>query len=76
VVRLAAQDGGLRLTVNDDGIGLPARPREGVGLGSMADRAAAVGGQLEVSSPAIGGTTTVTAWFPAAEPVIQGQDTP
>lgn len=72
VVRLAAQDGGLQLTVSDDGIGLPALPREGVGLGSMADRAAAVGGHLQVSAPASGGTL-VTGWFPAA---VQTQDTP
>jgi signal transduction histidine kinase len=64
-VRLAPQDGGVQLVVSDDGIGVPALPREGVGLGSMADRAAAVGGHLHVSSAASGGTT-VTGWFPAA----------
>jgi signal transduction histidine kinase len=74
VVRLVGQDGGLQLTVNDDGIGLPTRLREGVGLGSMADRAAAVGGQLQVASAASGGTT-VTGWFPSATD-IQSQDAP
>ena len=61
-LRLTAEDGGLQLTVSDDGIGLPAVPREGVGLGvDGSTRAAAVGGHLRVSSPGSGGTV-VTGW--------------
>jgi len=56
-------DGVLVLTVTDNGIGLPARPRSGVGLVSMRERAAEVGGRLDVG-PSDGGGTTVRAVLP------------
>ncbi|WP_204055170.1 sensor histidine kinase [Microbispora corallina] len=59
-------DGGggeLRVRVADDGAGLPARLRAGVGLSSMRERAAEVGGSCVVTSPETGGTL-VEARFP------------
>jgi signal transduction histidine kinase len=59
-----ARDGTLSFTVSDDGAGYDAR-RTPMGLGqrNMADRLAALGGQLEVRS-APGQGTTVTAHLP------------
>lgn len=51
------------LTVVDNGIGLPARPRPGVGTSSMRDRATEVGGSLELLKTP-GGGTTVRARLP------------
>jgi signal transduction histidine kinase len=53
--------GALRVEVRDDGVG-GARP-DGRGLQGVADRVAAVGGRLEVSSPA-GAGTRVAAELP------------
>jgi signal transduction histidine kinase len=55
--------GSLVLEVRDDGCGLPARPSAGVGLRSMAERAAEVGGRLELLGTP-GGGTTVRARLP------------
>jgi signal transduction histidine kinase len=41
-------DGGLELEVLDDGSGLPRKPRYGVGLASMRERAAEVGGTCTI----------------------------
>jgi signal transduction histidine kinase len=49
----------LRLEITDDGDGLPARPRAGIGLASMRERADEVGGQLRVGTSELGGTTVV-----------------
>ncbi|MGH3785422.1 MAG: MASE1 domain-containing protein [Pseudonocardiaceae bacterium] len=57
-------DGCLVIAVTDDGIG-GADPRNGSGLGGLADRVAALGGQLQVNSPA-GGGTRVRAELPCA----------
>jgi signal transduction histidine kinase len=58
-----AEDGDLVLTVSDNGVGIPGRPRAGVGLVSMRERAAEVGGRLDlVETP--GGGTTVRATLP------------
>jgi signal transduction histidine kinase len=38
-------DGALTLEVADDGVGLPAGYRAGVGIGSMRERAAELGGR-------------------------------
>jgi signal transduction histidine kinase len=56
-------DGGLRVSVTDDGRG-GADPAHGSGLSGLADRLAALGGRLTVESPP-GGGTTVTAVLPA-----------
>ncbi len=64
-VVLAARrvDGEIVVSVSDNGIGMPARPRAGVGTVSMRERAAEVGGRLEVT-PTPGGGTTVVATLP------------
>jgi signal transduction histidine kinase len=46
----------LRLSINDDGIG-GANPAQGSGLVGLRDRIEALGGRLDVTSPAGGGTT-------------------
>ena len=62
---LQAQNGTLRLTVSDDGIGYDARHTPmGSGLRNMSDRLAALGGRLEIQS-APGQGTTITAELPA-----------
>ncbi|HTI35680.1 MAG TPA: ATP-binding protein [Miltoncostaea sp.] len=52
----AREDGVLRMTVSDDGVG-GAVPAAGSGLPGMADRVAAHGGTLHVASPPGAGTT-------------------
>jgi two-component system NarL family sensor kinase len=49
-------NGALEVEVRDDGSGLPDRPRAGVGLGSMRERAAELGGTCTVQALAGGGT--------------------
>ena len=64
------QDGaGLALTVSDDGCGfdVDAPAGDGMGLRSMAERAAALGGSLHVESRPDDGTT-VTAMAPVGRP--------
>jgi two-component system, NarL family, sensor kinase len=56
-------NGALELEVRDDGRGLPKLYRAGVGLASMRDRAAEVGGKLEVARGVPHGTL-VLASFP------------
>ncbi|MEV7802719.1 sensor histidine kinase [Microbispora sp. NPDC088329] len=65
VTRSPAGNGGgeLRVTVADDGIGPPARLRAGVGMSSMRERAAELGGSCVVTAPETGGTV-VEARFP------------
>jgi glucose-6-phosphate-specific signal transduction histidine kinase len=54
----------LELEVRDDGIGLPAQPRAGVGLHSMRERAEELGGVLVMTS---GPGTCVSAYLPAPQ---------
>jgi signal transduction histidine kinase len=61
-VSLSSDERRLVVTVADDGRG-GADPEHGSGLRGLADRVAALGGQLTVSSP-LGGGTTVTAALP------------
>jgi signal transduction histidine kinase len=49
------EDGRLVLEINDDGVG-GARPDAGSGLRGLADRVAALDGDLDISSPAGQGT--------------------
>jgi PAS domain S-box-containing protein len=55
-IRLAAGDGNVVVEVSDDGVG-GADPATGSGLRGLADRVEALGGSLEVASPAGAGTT-------------------
>jgi signal transduction histidine kinase len=57
VIRLASSGDELRVEVVDDGIGLPASPRAGVGLRSMEERAAELGGRCIVQPAAPTGTS-------------------
>ncbi len=57
-------DGGLRVEVEDDGIGLPDGYRAGVGITSMRERAAELGGRCEIE-PGRSGGTVVRAWLPS-----------
>ncbi|AHC24944.2 MULTISPECIES: GAF domain-containing sensor histidine kinase [Mycobacteriaceae] len=63
IVRVAAADGVLTLSVSDDGVG-GAVAGAGSGLGGLRDRVEALSGQLDIDSPP-GGGTTVTAVVPA-----------
>lgn len=56
-------DGTLVVEVVDNGVGLPHRLRAGVGMVSMRERAAEVGGRLELAETP-GGGTTVRALLP------------
>jgi signal transduction histidine kinase len=64
---LSAANGGLLLTVRDDGRGLPAQPPAGVGLRSMRERADELAGSLDLA-PAPGGRgTEVRLWLPLGQ---------
>ena len=67
-VTLRAQNGSLRFTTSDDGAGYDSRHTPmGSGLRNMADRLAALGGELDVrSAPGSGTTVTGRLPFPAA----------
>jgi signal transduction histidine kinase len=71
-VTLQAQNGALRFTTADDGAGYDSRHTPmGSGLRNMADRLAALGGELDVrSAPGSGTTVTGRLPFPAASPAF------
>ena len=62
-VQIAVSESRLELSVSDDGQGLPAGFKPGVGLRSMQERAAELGGALQIQ-PCAGGGTRVVAQFP------------
>ena len=66
-VRVAVDDGRATVEVRDDGSG-GVDPAKGSGLTGLADRVSALGGTLEIDSPA-GAGTTVRAQLPLAERV-------
>jgi PAS domain S-box-containing protein len=70
-VTLAGRDGGLEVSVADDGVGLGREPVETTpghrGLFNMQDRAAVAGGRCEVGNRDSGGTL-VTIWLPGPSP--------
>ncbi|MEV0150257.1 MULTISPECIES: sensor histidine kinase [unclassified Nonomuraea] len=76
-VVLRREPSALRVRVSDDGRGLPAGHRAGVGLGSMRERAAELGGVC-VIGPEPGGGTRVEAVLPlpAAAPDETGNAVP
>jgi signal transduction histidine kinase len=55
-VRLSREDGDLVVSVTDDGVGIAPDRAAGVGLVSLRERAAELGGRCTVSCPADGGT--------------------
>jgi signal transduction histidine kinase len=69
-VTLAVVDDRLQLAVRDDGVGIAARDatdaRPRLGLASMRERAALVGGAVDIESE-VGAGTSVVAWVPLAE---------
>lgn len=70
-VRLACNATGLRVEVIDDGTGLPESPRAGVGLRSMAERAAELGGSCSVERLIPAGTrVSVRLPLSGASPAI------
>lgn len=67
-VKLLARDGGLQLSVFDDGSGFDTdapRTRAGLGHASMAERVRQLGGRLQLRSEP-GQGTTIIAWVPLA----------
>ena len=62
-VRLLRDDRDLLVEVADDGTGIAPEAQAGVGLVSLRERAAELGGRSEVSCPVTGGTV-VRAWLP------------
>jgi signal transduction histidine kinase len=62
-VRVTVGADDVAVEVTDDGRGLPADLRAGVGLHSMRERAAEMGGTCEIG-PAPGGGTRVVARLP------------
>jgi signal transduction histidine kinase len=60
-------EGGLTVEVEDDGRGMPGDIRAGVGLTSMRERAAELGGTVEFGAGVVGGTR-VRAWLPLVQP--------
>lgn len=62
-VRLSTSDHGLRLSVEDDGRGFAGSRGGSYGVSGMRERAASLGGTLNISS-AGGVGTTVEAWIP------------
>ncbi|SDS23785.1 histidine kinase [Jiangella sp. DSM 45060] len=65
-VEACPHDGGIRLTIADDGAGVAPDAVPGVGSRSMRERAAEQSGYVEVGARD-GGGTVVLAWFPSKE---------
>lgn len=73
-VDMAPADGGIRLTVSDDGVGfaVPARSTEGLGIVGMQERVRLAGGRFELASRA-GAGSRVTVWAPLAGAAAGGE---
>ena len=66
-IRLQRLDGGLQLTIRDDGAGFdPAHHRVSLGHASMRQRVFLLGGKFDIDSRA-GHGTTIRAWVPLKE---------
>jgi signal transduction histidine kinase len=64
---VTTDDGSLTLTVRDDGVG-GADPGGGSGLVGLRDRVEALGGAINIDSPAGSGTSVVATLPIATEP--------
>jgi signal transduction histidine kinase len=73
-LRMRHQDGALHLDVTDDGCGIPAGHTVGVGLTSIRERAAELGGSC-TWTPAPGGGTLVRAVLPTTSAYPAAPDT-
>lgn len=68
-VALRCTDGWLDVEVDDDGVGMNEPHREGIGLASMRERAAELGGSFTVASqPGLGARITARLPLPAHTP--------
>ena len=65
-IGLILLSGRLCITIEDDGTGFPEGFRRGVGLRSMQERVAELGGRLTLKNKAQGGAI-VLAWLPTME---------
>jgi signal transduction histidine kinase len=68
-IRLSVENGVLRLTVLDDGVGIDESATAGYGLGNMASRAARFGGTASVRKRADGDGTVLDWQAPVRAPV-------
>ena len=73
-VDLDLEEDQITLTVNDDGGGfdITNNLNHGLGLGTMAERAKAINGKLQISS--VPGKTTVSVTAPVGALTHQGKD--
>jgi signal transduction histidine kinase len=71
VLRVARLGGAVSVHVEDDGVGFDPATAHGVGLAGLRDRAAEVGGSVDVAS-APGRGTRVTVRVPAATTTAEG----
>lgn len=62
-IQLVLEDQGIRIEISDDGIGLPEVYQPGMGLNSMRERAAELGGTWSIQSEP-GQGVQVRAWLP------------
>jgi signal transduction histidine kinase len=67
-VKAAMQSVGLRLSVADDGRGIPREPSSGFGMTSMQERAERIGASLTIVTAPRNGTEVVLAWDPTTLP--------
>jgi signal transduction histidine kinase len=70
-IRLRRLDGGLQLTVRDNGVGFDptqGRAKASLGLASMRQRVTLLGGKLNIESKSLQGTT-ISAWVPDRGPL-------
>jgi signal transduction histidine kinase len=67
-VKAAMQSVGLRLSVADDGRGIPREPSNGFGMTSMQERAERIGASLTIVTAPRNGTEVVLAWDPTSLP--------
>lgn len=72
-LHVTVRDDALTLTIRDDGQGVSGGHVDGLGLASMTERAAELGGSCTVEAPASGGTV-VRAVFPLDQESLHGVD--